>query len=73
MSNDINHLKEWFDFEVKGEFSLSKVEQKEGLVRASLSKFVSGERTYLGRSESQVFEWAKRRGYNRQQQYNPIV
>ena len=73
MVNDLKHLKEWFDFEVKGEFSLSKVEEKEGLVNTSLSKFVSGERSYLGRSESQIFNWAKRRGYNSEQQYNPIV
>lgn len=73
MKNNLEHLKEWFDYEVKGEFSLLKVEQKEGLVRACLSKFVSGERSYLGRSENQVFNWAKRRGYNPEQQYNPIV
>ena len=73
MEQNTTHLKEWFDYEVKGEFSIKKVEEKEGIPHGSLAKFQSGERSYLGIAEDRVFAWAKRRGYNPDYQYNPIV
>ena len=71
--NNESHLKEWFDYEVKGEFSIKKIEEKEEIPKGSLAKFVSGERPYLGISKEKIFTWAKSRGYNPTQQYNPIV